>query len=409
MNDRPGDDDTPSVPPTVPPASGGGFAWGLTPRAAEPQPPATTPEPEPLEPLEPLVPAWTPAVSNPPVPPASPVPPLNPVPPASPVPPPLIEPAPTVAWTPPPLEPPRPPEVAPDAVDAPGWDQPTQLIDEVPEAPAVPAPADPVADLAATELLLGAGTTAHDAGTTSALDALFGEQNFRDYDAEPVTRVAPAPAGERRAATVDVSERPGISRAQRVLLSVVGGLVALLALAALFLLGTRLPGLIGPAPVVTPSASPSPSPSPSPTTEPVGPVEPGTWRWNELRGGECLDPFEDPWAEEFTVVDCANPHPAQLVYRGTFPPSAEGVTDDAFPGVEALQGQLSLLCTAPGVVDLAAAAQYPDVQFQGSYPATQEQWDAGERHFYCFVSRGSGEPLTGSIAVPPPAPAAPAA
>jgi hypothetical protein len=124
-----------------------------------------------------------------------------------------------------------------------------------------------------------------------------------------------------------------------------------------------------------------------------------------LLGGECLADFDDPWAEEFTVVDCAEPHPAQLVYRGVFPPSAEGVTDDPFPGTEALQGQLALLCSAPGVLDLAAAGQYTDVQFLGSYPATSEQWDAGDRSYYCFVNRSSGEPLTGSLAVPPPAPA----
>jgi hypothetical protein len=346
------------------------------------------------------------------------------------VPPPLVEPAetPTVAWTPPPLEPgldgaappaappavPMPfetarlPEVAPDASDAPSWEQPTQLIDAVPAegAPVEPElPVATVADVAATELL-GASALAHDAGTTSALEALFGEDKFRDYDAEPAVGQAP-PAGAH-AADADATEpREGISRAQKILLAVAGGLVVILALAALFLLGTRLPALIGPAPTPTPSATPTPTPTPTPTVLPVGPVAAGVWAWDELLGGECLDPFEDPWAEEFTVVDCANPHPAQMVYRGTFP-SAEGDTDpsdDAFPGTAALQGQLSLLCTAPGVVDLAAAGQFTDVQFQGSYPATQEQWDAGDRSYYCFVSRSSGEPLTGSLAIPQAPPA----
>jgi hypothetical protein len=140
--------------------------------------------------------------------------------------------------------------------------------------------------------------------------------------------------------------------------------------------------------------------------EPVGPVAAGVWAWDELRGGECLDPYVGPWEEEFTVVDCAIPHPAQMVFRGTFPASAEGVTDDPYPGAEILQGQLSLLCTAPGIIDLAVAGQYPDVQFQGSYPATAEQWDGGNRYYYCFVSRSSDEPLTASVAIPPAAPAA---
>jgi hypothetical protein len=41
---------------------------------------------------------------------------------------------------------------------------------------------------------------------------------------------------------------------------------------------------------------------------------------------------------------------------------------------------------------------------QGAYPATAEQWEAGQRDIFCFVSRSSGEPLTGSIAVPQAAP-----
>jgi len=272
--------------------------------------------------------------------------------------------------------------------------------------PTVPEPApDPYAGVAAAELL-GAAALASEPGSTSGLDALFGDEQFRDYEAEPAPSQSPFARKEPEASTHAVISPTRITRTQKVLLAVAGGLVALLALAALFLLGTRLPALIGPAPAATPSATPSPSPSPTPTVEPVGPVEPGVWAWDELLGGECLDPYSDPWAEEFTVVDCATPHPAQMVVRGTFPASAEGVTDDPYPGAEALQGQLSLLCTAPGVLDLAVAGQYPDVQFQGSYPATAEQWDEGNRFYYCFVSRSSGEPLTGSVAVPPAAPAA---
>ncbi|TPX02861.1 large membrane associated protein, partial [Schumannella luteola] len=155
----------------------------------------------------------------------------------------------------------------------------------------------------------------------------------------------------------------------------------------------------------TPTPSATPTPTPTPTVLPAGPVAPGVWAWDALLGGECLDPFDDPWAEEFTVVDCAAPHPAQLVYRGTLAATDDDPSDDPFPGTEALQGQMSLLCTAPGVVDLAAAGQYSDAQFQGTYPANEEEWDAGDRTYYCFVSRSSGEPLTGSLAVPQAPPA----
>jgi hypothetical protein len=379
--------------------------------------------------------AAVPPASAPPAglaqPPAGPAQPLGSVPPASapPVPPPLVEPAeptPTVAWTPPPFEsaldgasgpaePPaepmpfetaRLPEVAPDAGDAPSWDVPTQMMDALPAAPFAPQSTEPLAasELAATELL-GSAALAQDAGTTSALESLFAEENFRDYQAEPGDSQAPFTRARPAEPVAADTDRAEIPRTQKILLGVAGGLVALLALVALFLLGTRLPELIGPAaaPLPTGSASPSPSPSPSATTLPAGPVEPGVWAWDELLGGECLEEYDDPWAEEFTVVDCAEPHPAQMVYRGAVAPSAEGVTDDPFPGTAALQGQLALLCSAPGVIDLAAAGQYTDVQFQGSYPATQEQWDAGDRTYYCFVSRSSGEPLTGSLAVPPPA------
>ncbi|HLU62912.1 MAG TPA: septum formation family protein [Protaetiibacter sp.] len=397
------------VPPvaTVPPAApAGGFSWGLRPGGA------TTPPSTPVPPAAapPVVPhSTTPPQATPQsAPPQQTTPPQQVTPPQPAphqTPPPLIEPSeppPTVAWTPPAT---TPPPVTPPA-PAGAWDVPTQLMGAVsapdaapePAAPA-PAPTEPLSpsELAQTERLGSAGV-AQDAATTSALESLFAEENFRDYTAEPVV-AAPVAAEVSEAEPAGKGE---ISRTQKILLGVAGGLVAMLALAALFLLGTRLPALIGPAAAPLPSSTPTPSPTP--TELPVGPVEPGVWAWDELLGGECLADYEDPWAEEFTVVDCAEPHPAQMVYRGEFPPSAEGVTNDPFPGTETLNGQLSILCSAPGVVDLAVAGQYTDVQLSGSYPVTAEQWDAGDRSYYCFVSRSSGEPLTGTLAVPPPAP-----
>jgi hypothetical protein len=126
--------------------------------------------------------------------------------------------------------------------------------------------------------------------------------------------------------------------------------------------------------------------------------------WNALFGSECIEPYVSPWEEEFTVVDCAAPHTAQLVYRGAFPGDAAA----PFPGEAALASQINLLCSASGVIDLAAAGTFGDLQLQGSYPVTPEQWTAGERSYYCFASRVSGEPLTASVAGPGPA-AAPAA
>jgi hypothetical protein len=227
----------------------------------------------------------------------------------------------------------------------------------------------------------------------------------------------PARAPEQRttaAAAVPVggADAPpgGMDRRRKVLLLLIAlGLAAVLALAALFFLGVRL-GAGGsstqatptPTPTASPSPSETPSPTPAPTEEPAaaGPVAPGTHAWDDLRGGECLAPYASPWEEEYSVVDCAEPHPAQLVYRGGFPTDTP-----AFPGEQAILPQLSLLCSAPTVIDVSAAAPYGDLQVQGAYPVTAEQWEAGQRDIFCFVSRSTGEPLTGSIAMPQAAPA----
>lgn len=189
--------------------------------------------------------------------------------------------------------------------------------------------------------------------------------------------------------------RPGLSHSQKILLGVLGGLLAVVVLLALFVLGTRLPGLaVAAVPSPIPTKTPTGTPTPTPTVAPVGPVAAGVHPWDALLGGECLDPYTGPWAEKFTVVDCASPHPAQLVFRGTF----AGAADATFPGEAALQAQISLLCAAPGVLDLAAAGQYSDAQLQGAYAVTAAAWDAGEHDYFCFISRSSGQALTSSVA-----------
>jgi hypothetical protein len=134
----------------------------------------------------------------------------------------------------------------------------------------------------------------------------------------------------------------------------------------------------------------------------LGPVAPGTYHYDELLGGECLDPYQSPWQDEYTVVDCETPHAAQLVTRGTFD------TDDgafAYPGIEALQAQVSLLCTPSSVVDYSKAKAYTDIQFAASYAPTPDQWVGGDHDYYCYMFRSSGSPITGTIAKPQVAPA----
>ncbi len=79
-----------------------------------------------------------------------------------------------------------------------------------------------------------------------------------------------------------------------------------------------------------------------------------------------------------------------------------GAAAASYPGADALQAQINLLCTTPSVIDFAAASAYSDIQVLGSYPATAEQWAEGNRSYFCFVTRSSGEPITGSLAVPHP-------
>lgn len=288
----------------------------------------------------------------------------------------------------PPAEPTLPSPALPESEPT----QPSAIIELEPTQPSavVDAAGAPLGD-AATELM-------RQPEEGGALDELFGTESFQEYD-EPL--IPAAPRSSRRATADDpsapVAPRAPLGRTQKILLWVAGSLVALLALVAVFFLGTRIPALLGPAPGAEPAPSATPSPTPTATARPIGPVEPGEYRWDELWGGECLEPYEDAWQEEYTVVACSEPHTAQLADRAPFP-LAEGATvAGPFPGEETLAAQISLLCSRPGVLDLAAAAPFTDIQMQGSHAVTEEQWDEGMQDFFCFASRSSGEPLTVSI------------
>jgi hypothetical protein len=201
-------------------------------------------------------------------------------------------------------------------------------------------------------------------------------------------------------------------RVVRRLVVLVVALAALFVVVLFFLLGRNLswfdestssgstsaPGPTGGS-TPTPSPSASPTPAPTPThapaaAAPAGPAAVGVHPWTELAGGECLDPYSSPWEETFTVVDCAAPHAAQLIERASI--NADPAA--AYPGEAAITAQLNLACTAPTALDLAAASAFTAIQWQASYPVTAEQWAAGQRDYFCFISRSSGEPLTGSVA-----------
>jgi hypothetical protein len=226
----------------------------------------------------------------------------------------------------------------------------------------------------------------------SAIDALFGANQFKEYEASAF----PSEGISALASTRPRVEREPMSTVQKTLLWVAGALAAALALVGLFVLGTRIGPIFPEAEPAVQQSSAAPAPVEA-SVPPVGPVAVGSHAWDELLGTECIDPYSSAWEETFTVVDCAQPHAAQLVYRGIF-------ADEAFapyPGVDQLQSRINLLCTSPTSVNYAAASQLADIQVAASFAATEEDWAAGQRDYYCFVSRSSGEPMTGSVANPP--------
>ncbi|WP_445444785.1 septum formation family protein [Clavibacter sp. km3a] len=178
-----------------------------------------------------------------------------------------------------------------------------------------------------------------------------------------------------------------------------GAILLVLLLVGLFYLGQRLTSSAAPdaAPAATATAEASPTPSPTPTDPVQGPAAAGPQAWDALLGGECIDPYTTPWEEEFTVVDCGSEHHAQMVARVALPQ-----TGDAFPGEDVVRDSADELCIADTVIDYGAARAYEDVQYQSAYPITQDEWAAGDRDAYCFVSRAGGGTFTGSIGKPQP-------
>lgn len=297
-----------------------------------------------------------------------------------------------------------------------------------------PAPAEPVsaAELKSPDLVRSSDRAVpyfssdsdEDVEPLSPIESLFGETKFRLYESDPPA--GPIAAGldpRSRAATqtslapsmpvfLGPSVEPGaeppaagpprqpLSKNQKMLLWIASAVIALLVLTVLFVLGTKISPIVSPAVAPTPTAAAatkSATPKASPAPVPAGPAAVGSHLWSDLRGGECVDPYPSPFEVRYTVVDCAAPHPAQMVFRGTFP----GDSAAAYPGLEALQSQLNLLCTAPGVINLATAGAYNDIQFQASYAATAEEWMAGQHDYFCFVNRAGGDPITGSVAGSP--------
>jgi len=302
---------------------------------------------------------------------------------------------------PPPIDPIQPPVY--HAGQALPWEQP----------PAFDSALDGATEALGAEFV-GMDTPQDESAPTSAIDSLFADDKFEQYTDAPVPVVIPQTSHELVSVPPPVvppaapkPPRGAMPRSQKVLIGAAAALVVVIALAGLFFVGTRV-GQSMPAAVKTPAPSATPTPTPTetaaaPVAAPVtlGPVAPGVYTWKQLLGTECLEPFVSAWETEYTVVDCATPHGGQLVYRGRFDESAL----DAYPGIEALQARMNLLCSSPENIDYAAASQFADIQISASFAGTEDDWKAGNRNYFCFVNRSTGEPLTASVAMPARAPA----
>lgn len=382
----------PYVPPVQqgppPAAPGGGFSWGLTPGGATPEPVAPVPPvaaPQPAVPEQPAVPAA----------------------PADPL---------AGLFGAPAL--PEPPAPEPAAPAPPAWDVPTQATPVQPAADPAPTVAFGGADLVRQEFpafgvppvdtslggvteVLGAQPVGLDSPVdegieSSAIDSLFGDSAFVEYEDAGLIPSLPPRASSAAGGELVVVDRPKaptapgqIPRVQKILMGVAGGLIAVLLLIVLFVAGQRI-GASSPAP----AAEPAPSASALPTT---GPLPPGEYYWQQLRGGECLAPFTTPWADTFTVVPCTQPHPAQLAYLGTF---AQPAADLDYPGGEELQKLAATQCAVPSIIDYAAVGTATDVQIVASFAPDEQSWLDGDRSLSCFVTRTGGAEFTTSVAVP---------
>jgi hypothetical protein len=242
----------------------------------------------------------------------------------------------------------------------------------------------------------GTGSTGDADGGTgtddgSAIDSLFRDDQFHEQDDPGILPQLPPTLTNAARKPTSGEPRAPLTRNQKTMLWSAAGLIVVLFLIALYLLSFR----VGEQSATREAAAAVPAATSQPVApaDAVGPVDPGKYAWDELLGAECIDPFESAWDTEFTVVDCEDEHVAQMLTR------AEIETDTPFPGVEPLASQISTLCSAPTVLNFDAAGVVSDIQLTASFPADSAEWDAGNRTYYCFVTRASGEPLPGDLAI----------
>ena len=259
---------------------------------------------------------------------------------------------------------------------------PTEALD------AIDLPATEIVEVAAPTVVTPAAVSDETTGL-DRLDALF---SSTDTSAATIPIVSPRPtepsgkSGSARAEKAPKETSPADQAAfrQRLLLGIGGLLGAIVSVAAWVVGGI----------VATPAAAPTPTETAVPSL-PTSTQPPGEYPFAQLYGGECIDPFVDAWAATFTVVDCATPHAAQLVYAGDL--AIDG-TYPSYPGDSRIGKAALAGCTRPGVLDLSTAKGFTDLQISAAYPASSVAWDSGDTRYFCFATRTSATPLDVSVA-----------
>lgn len=110
-----------------------------------------------------------------------------------------------------------------------------------------------------------------------------------------------------------------------------------------------------------------------------------------LQPGDCLQAYPSKSEAAYPVVDCADPHIAQLLSHGVLP----GQAGAAYPGSSALNADIVDRCSQElnwGWVGVWGE----DVQIDVRYPDTAAKWASGERAYYCFVYTYWRHVITGS-------------
>jgi hypothetical protein len=396
----------PPAPQTAPPAHSTATPAQSTPATPQPAaPPAPRAMPrESLPPTEPFVPVRPGSLVPPLVPPPA-AREVDPGPPTEAMPQPLSWDSldgvdqPTAAFTVPPWEP-ATASAAPPVVQQPPVQQPVAPQQQPPQ-PTVPQ--QPVIPLQPTVAFPKAETD-EPRDPTSALDSLFGDNQFQEYEDLGVLQTITPPAASSPATSFGgtpfaaagayappvAAERAPITKTQRTLMIVAGALIALIALVALFFLGQRL-GQQSAQPVGAPTGNAT-TPAKAPSN---GLAAPGVQSFSALQGGECLQPFTSAWSATYTVVDCGSSHVGQLVFKGTLP-DASGTP---YPTGSQFKTEITPLCTSTSAIDYSVAKSVSDLQISFSYPSSAKDWDGGNRTYYCFVNRASGDPLPDNLAV----------